>query len=289
MSRSTASHDQLVKLAEYREPAELREIVFVDPQTERVRILARPPQGAWSDQWLHDGADLIHASLDLVIPSADIVAADRDADPSPVPDVVGSEETTAMKLYYSPGACSLASHVALHEAGLGFEHVRVDLKAHTTERGDDFTAINPKGYVPALILDTGEVLTENVALLDWIAQQSPSLRPEGALGRTRLLELLAFISTEIHKSFKPFFAGGSDEDKRKAGEQIGRRFGYLAERLEDDFLTGAQPSVADFYLLVVLLWAAKFGVEAPASLVALRDRLRALESVQKAMRHEGLI
>lgn len=194
-----------------------------------------------------------------------------------------------MKLYYAPGACSLADHIALHEAGLGFQHVRVDLKAGTTEDGGDYRAINPKGYVPALVLDSGEVLTENVALLDWIAHQSPSLKPEGALGRTRLLELLAYISTEIHKGFKPFFAGGSDADKAKAGEVIGKRMGYLAERIEGDYLTGAHPSVADFYLFVMLLWAEKFGLDAPAPLAALRDRLKALESVRTAMRHERLI
>ena len=194
-----------------------------------------------------------------------------------------------MKLYYAPGACSLADHIALHEAGLGFQHVRVDLKAGTTEDGGDYRAINPKGYVPALVLDSGEVLTENVALLDWIAHQSPSLKPEGALGRTRLLELLAYISTEIHKGFKPFFAGGSDADKAKAGEVIGKRLSYLAERIEGDYLTGPHPSVADFYLFVMLLWADKFGLDAPAPLAVLRDRLKALESVQTAMRHEGLI
>lgn len=194
-----------------------------------------------------------------------------------------------MKLYYSPGACSLADHIALHDAGLGFEHVKVDLRAKTTERGDDFRAINPKGYVPALVLDSGETLTENVALLDWIAHQSATLRPEGPLGHTRQLEALAYISTELHKSFKPFFQNGSEEDKRKAAETIGQRLDYLAGSLQGDYLFGAQPSVADFYLFVMLLWAGKNGLNVPAPLAALRDRLMGRESVQKAMRHEGLI
>jgi glutathione S-transferase len=193
-----------------------------------------------------------------------------------------------MKLYYSPGACSLADHAALHEAGLDFEHVRVDLKARKTEHGDDYAAINPKGYVPALTLDSGETLSENIAILDWIAHQRPALKPDGALGHTHLLEALAFISTEIHKSFKPFFASGSDEDKAKAKAMILKRMDYLAERFDGDFLFGDEVSVADFYLFVMLLWAGKNDIDPPAPLPAFRDRMMALPSVQKAMQHEGL-
>lgn len=194
-----------------------------------------------------------------------------------------------MKLYYSPGACSLADHIALHEAGLGFSHVKVDLKAKKTEQGDDYSAINPKGYVPALVLDSGELLTENIAVLDWIAHQSPSLKPAGALGHTRLLELLAFISTEIHKGFGPFFKGGSDEEKKKAAETIAKRFAWLADNMQGEYLTGSEPSVADFYLFVMLLWAGKNDVDVPERLAAFRDRMMQRESVQTAMRHEGLI
>ena len=121
-----------------------------------------------------------------------------------------------MKLYYSPGACSLASHIALLEAGLEFELERVDLKSKLTETGADFTAINTKGYVPALVLDSGDVVTENIAVLDWIASQSPDLGLDGPLGRTQLLQALAYISTEIHKSFKPFFTGAN---RRGEGER----------------------------------------------------------------------
>lgn len=120
-----------------------------------------------------------------------------------------------MKLYYAPGACSLADHIALHEAGLNFEHERVDLKTKRTESGADFSQINPKGYVPALVLDSGETLSENIAILDWIADQSPALTPSGPLGRARLLEALAYISTEIHKSFKPFFSGAGVQKKQR--------------------------------------------------------------------------
>ncbi len=193
-----------------------------------------------------------------------------------------------MKLYYAPGACSLADHIALHEAGLSFDHERVDLKAKRTEGGVDFSTINPKGYVPALTLDSGETLSENIAILDWIAHQDSKLAPSGSMGHTHLLEALAFISTEIHKSFKPFFAGAGDSDKAKAGEMIGKRMGYLADTMKGDYLFGSTVSVADFYLFVMLLWAKKFGVEPPAPLVAFRERMMTLPSVQKAMKHEGL-
>jgi glutathione S-transferase len=193
-----------------------------------------------------------------------------------------------MKLYYAPGACSLADHIALHEEGLTFSHEKVDLKAKRTEAGVDFLTINPKGYVPALTLDSGETLTENIAILDWIAHQDSKLAPSAAMGHTHLLEALAFISTEIHKSFKPFFAGASDGDKAKAGEIIVKRMGYLADTMKGEYLFGPAVSVADFYLFVMLLWARKFNVEPPAPLVAFRERMMTLPSVQKAMKHEGL-
>ena len=193
-----------------------------------------------------------------------------------------------MKLYYSPGACSLADHIALHESGLAFEHEKVDLKAKRTESGEDYTAINPKGYVPALTLDSGETLSENIAILDWIAHQDTSLKPDGAMGHTRLLEALAFVSTEIHKSFKPFFSGASDEDKAKAGEMIVKRMTYLSEHLKGDFIFGDTVSVADFYFFVMLLWAQKFALTPPHKLTEYRDHMMTTPSVQKAMKHEGL-
>ena len=194
-----------------------------------------------------------------------------------------------MKLYYSPGACSLADHIALHEAGLPFEHERVDLKTKRTEHGADFNAVNPKGYVPALTLDSGETLTENVALLDWIADQSPTLKPEGALGRTRQLELLGYVAAELHKAFGPLFRGGDDEQKDAAKQAIATKLDFLAGGMTGEYLGGARLGVADFYLFVMLLWAGKHGVTVPARLNAYRDRLMTREAVQKAMRHEGLI
>jgi glutathione S-transferase len=129
--------------------------------------------------------------------------------------------------------------------------------------------------VPALTLDSGETLTENIAILDWIAHRSAALTPDGSLAHTRLLEALAYISTEIHKSFKPFFAGGGDDEKAKAGETIRKRMDYLADTMQGDYLFGSRLSVADSYLFVMLLWAGKNGLEAPA--------------IQAAMKHEGLI
>ena len=194
-----------------------------------------------------------------------------------------------MKLYYAPGACSLADHIALHQAGLTFEHEKVDLKAKRTAGGADFNAVNPKGYVPALTLDSGETLTENIAILDWIAHQDSALKPSGEMGHTHLLEVLAFISTEIHKGFKPFFSGAGEEEKKKAGEVILKRMGYLADKMAGDFLFGAKVSVADCYLFVMLLWAQKNQLDVPAKLVSFRDRMTALPAVRTAMTHEGLI
>ena len=194
-----------------------------------------------------------------------------------------------MKLYYAPGACSLADHIALHEAGLSFEHERVDLKTKQTERGEDYRTVNPKGYVPALKLDSGDVVTENVALLDWISDQSATLRPAGPFGRTRQLEALGWLSSELHKAFGPLFRGGSDEEKATAKDQIAAKLQFIAGQLKGDYLFGDQPSAADFYLFVMLLWARKNEVATPEALAALRDRLMTRPSVQTAMQHEGLI
>ncbi|RYD22996.1 MAG: glutathione S-transferase, partial [Lysobacteraceae bacterium] len=179
-----------------------------------------------------------------------------------------------MKLYYSPGACSLADHIALHEAGLPFELEKVDLKAKRTEGDVDYTTINPKGYVPALTLDSGETVTENVAILDWIAHQDTALKPVGAMGHTHLLEALAYISTEVHKSFKPFFSGASDEAQIQASDVILKRLGYLADTMQGDYLFGKSLSVADCYLFVMLMWAAKNRIDVPASLERFRDRMK---------------
>jgi glutathione S-transferase len=194
-----------------------------------------------------------------------------------------------MKLYYATGACSLAGRIALHEAGLGAMFERVNLKTRTTETGADFLTINPKGYVPALVLDDEEIVTENVAVLFWIAGQAPHLAPDGALGQVRLIEALTFISTEVHKGFKPFFVPGArDVDTTNAAEAISGRLNFLAEGLEP-YLLGMRFTVADAYLFVMLLWAHKFGVSVPSALSAYRKRISEREPVQRALTEEGLL
>ncbi|MBZ9799589.1 MULTISPECIES: glutathione binding-like protein [unclassified Mesorhizobium] len=194
-----------------------------------------------------------------------------------------------MKLYYSPLACSLADHIALEEAGAAFERETVNLKTKRTGSGDDFTTVTRKGYVPALVLDSGETLTENVAVLDWIAAQYPALGVEGPMGRTRVLEALTYVSTEIHRSFKPMWHQGSDAEMAKARTTITAQLDLFANGLKTDYLFGEKPSVADFYLFVMLLWAARFQVPVPAPLEALRARIAARPAVRITMKREGLV
>jgi len=194
-----------------------------------------------------------------------------------------------MKLYYHPGACSLSSQIALREAQRPFEGIDVDLESKVTAAGENYSAINPKGYVPALELDNGELITENLAVLDYIATESPKLGLDGGLGRTRLIEMLTYISTELHKSFKPFVTSGSMwPDKANASFYITKRMQYLAGNLRGDYLFGDRPTVADFYLFVTLRWADEFGVEIPEGLLGLRQRLEARPAVRAALEAEGL-
>ncbi len=193
-----------------------------------------------------------------------------------------------MRLYFAPGACSFADHVALHEANLPFEWIKVDLKTKRTEDGLDFNAINPKGYVPALVLDPGEVLTENIAILMWVADRTPGLVPKEELGRYRLLEMLAFISTEIHKQFKPLFSPDADDKaKTQAKETILKRLTYIAERMKGDYALNNQFTVADCYLFTMLCWARKMAMTLPAPLPAYARRVAERESVKMALQHEG--
>lgn len=194
-----------------------------------------------------------------------------------------------MKLYFCPGACSLAAHIALVEAGADFDSESVDLIKKVTAGGADFNTVTSKGYVPAIALDDGDVLTENIAVLDFLAGKYPQLGLQGSLGRTRLLEALAYISTEIHKSFKPFWMGANDPDKAAAAAYIGKRMRYLADNLQTDYLFGDTPSVADFYLFVTLYWAERFQIDVPVELRALYKRVQTRPAVQKTLAAEGLI
>ena len=194
-----------------------------------------------------------------------------------------------MKLYYSPGACSLASHIVLKELGLPFEAVAVDLKTKKTRAGADFSAVNPKGYVPVLELDSGAILTEGPAVLQYLADQRPAaaLAPaNGSLERYRLQEWLGFINSEIHKAFGPLFDPTAAEDvKTAARERIARRLDYTQQALAGrDYLLGAQFTVADAYLYTVLNWTGFSGIDLgrwPA-LKAYHARIAARAAVQAA-------
>jgi glutathione S-transferase len=200
-----------------------------------------------------------------------------------------------MKLYYSPGACSLSPHIALAEAGLAYNVEKVDLKTKKTESGADFFAINPAGYVPALVLDNGEVLTEGPAIVQYIADLAPTKKlapPAGSFERVRLQEVLNFISTELHKSFSPLFNPATPEDwKTVVRGLIGRRLDVVEQKLADrDYLMG-EFSVADGYLFTVLGWGRMVGVDVAARplLAAYLARVMARPAVQQAMKEEGLI
>jgi glutathione S-transferase len=200
-----------------------------------------------------------------------------------------------MKLYYSPGACSLAPHIALHEAGVKFETEKVDLAAKKTERGADYWSINPKGYVPALQLDNGEILTEVSAILQYVADRNPGAKLLPAFGseeRYRALEWIGFIATEIHKGFGPLWKPDTpDAYKAIAVETLAKRLQYVGSQLGSQYLTGAQFTVADAYLFVVVSWSKYLKVDLTpyAGLRALLERIAARPAAQAAMKAEGLI
>jgi glutathione S-transferase len=198
-----------------------------------------------------------------------------------------------MKLYIWPGACSLASNIALHEAGIPFEISKVDKRTKRAD-GVDFVTINPKGYVPALQLDDGQVLTENVAVLQYIADLNPAAKlapPAGTMERYRLQEWLSFINSEVHKSFSPLFsAEATEETKTYARNYLTKRLAYLDGALGDrTYLTGDQFTVADAYLFTVLGWGAHVGVDIGPKLKSYVERVRARPKVIEAMTAEGLI
>ncbi|WP_374405213.1 glutathione binding-like protein [Pelagerythrobacter sp.] len=192
-----------------------------------------------------------------------------------------------MKLYYAPGACSLASHIALIESGRTFDKVKVDLGKHQTEDGEDFYAISPRGYVPAIASDDFDVLTENPAVLAYVADWTGAA-PKGN-DHYRMLEWLGFIGTELHGGYHPLFGKDTDERQAKAKKALADKY-QLTEKLMDgrEWLVGDGPTVADNYLFVTLLWADKFGVELPDTLKEYRKRNLARDSVKQAMAAEGL-
>ena len=200
-----------------------------------------------------------------------------------------------MKLYYSPGACSLAPHIALAEAALPYTAVKVDLRKHVTEDGTDFYTINPKGYVPFLALDDGTTLSEVAVILQYIADRKPgTLAPAfGGFDRYRLMEWLNYVATEVHKQFGPLWYPMTPEATKAAQkEKLASRFEFISKTLaRQPFLTGESFTVADAYLFTVLRWAAPLKVDlAPfPALTQFMARVEARPGVQKALAAEGLL
>jgi glutathione S-transferase len=194
-----------------------------------------------------------------------------------------------MKLYYAPGACSLSCRISLHEAKLPADFERVDIKTKTTEHGYDYTAINPKGYVPMLVLDDGSAVTENAAILDFIAGSDPSLAPRGPLGRTRLIEMLSWLSTELHVVFKPFWHSEAEAERAAAAQAVAKRLELISEHIAELYLFGARFTVADAYLFVMLRWARAFDVPMSPQMIGYFERVGERETVRRALAEEGLI
>ena len=203
-----------------------------------------------------------------------------------------------MKLYYKPGACSLASHIILEEIGEPFELEKTDTAAGKTDSGEDFSDISPNGYVPALKIPNGEIITENPAILQYLANLTSKheLAPaSGTLKRVRLQELLNFLSSELHKAFGPFFSGEAlSADRRSEAERnVARRIGHIEQRLgnERSFLLDETFTVADAYAFVVLNWANFVGIDLSPwpRTQAYVELIRARPSVVKAMTTEGLL
>ena len=201
-----------------------------------------------------------------------------------------------MKLYYSPGACSLSPHIALHEAGLAYTPVLASTKSHKLQDGTDYYTNNPQGYVPLLELDSGERLREGPAIVQYIADQVPDkqLAPaNGTLARYRLQEWLTFIGTELHKGFSPLFNPATPEDyKPMVRERLLQRLQWVDSQLADkQYLMGDQFTVADGYLFTVTNWTqpTKLDISGLANLAAYRERVGARPAVQAAMKAEGLL
>jgi glutathione S-transferase len=193
-----------------------------------------------------------------------------------------------MKLYYAPGACSLATRICLHEAGIAAQFERVDLHARLTETGADYLRINPKGSVPLLVLEDGNAISENVALLDLLAERAPSLGVRGPLGRTRLIEMLSFLSTELHIAFKPFFHEVGAAEKAVASEVAARDLDLLTGRLEQGYLFGSVFTVADAYLFAMLRWALAFDIPMQPEMFGYFGRVRSRSAVRRSLSEEGL-
>jgi glutathione S-transferase len=200
-----------------------------------------------------------------------------------------------MKLYYSPGACSLSPHIALLEAGLPYDLVKVDLRAKKIENGDDYLKVNPKGQVPALVMDNGELLTEGPVIVQIIADKAAgkNLAPaRDSTERYKLQEWLNYITGELHKNFGPMFSPVlGDDAKAFFKDRVMGKFKYVDSVIGRDYLMGKQFTVADGYLFTMLTWAdrLKFDLSAMPNLLAYKARVAARPKVQEALTKEGLM
>ena len=194
-----------------------------------------------------------------------------------------------MKLYYSPGACSMAAHIIGIEGGLDLALEKVDLKTHRTETGVNFMTINAKDYVPALELEDGALLTENTAILPYLGDKT-GLMPADGIARYRVLEWLGYITSELHKAFTPLFHGGSEHEKTEARDEILLRLRFVEDKLSGDWLMGETFGVADAYLFVILRWARTMHLDLASMphLQAFKARMEARPGVQQALKEEGL-
>jgi glutathione S-transferase len=205
-------------------------------------------------------------------------------------------QENSMKLYYSPGACSLSPHIAFREAGLPVTLVRVNTKTHQLDDGTDYYTINPRGYVPVLELDSGERLSEGPAIVQYLADRNlaSGLAPAaGTTERYRLQEWLNFISTELHKQFSPMFAANTPPEYQQIlKERIAKRFDWLSNELKGkDYLLGKQFTVADAYLYTILRWTAFVGIDLAKwpVLAGYSARVTARPKVHEALITEGLV
>jgi len=200
-----------------------------------------------------------------------------------------------MKLYYSPGACSQAPHIILNETNTNYELVKVDFSTKKTEHGEDFTKINPNGYVPALQLDNGEVITEGVAIMQYLADLSPQsdIVPANAtFARAKLQEKLNYLTSELHKGFVPLFGDNSDIIKNQAKDNLAKKFNYLDSLLEKTaYLSGEKFSIADAYLFVISNWTKMTGIDLSnwSNVSALVNKVFKRDAVQKTLKAEGLL
>jgi glutathione S-transferase len=200
-----------------------------------------------------------------------------------------------LKLYYSPGACSQAPHILLHEIGLDHDAIRVDLRSKTLESGSSYLEVNAKGAVPALELDSGDVLTENAVILQYLGDRSSVgevLPPLGQFRRYRVLEWVNYITTELHKSFAPLFKpNAGDETKRFYREVIRERLDYVERELgQGPFLCGDELTIADPYLFVISGWTdMMLGLSSWPNVAAFRERMLQRDSVRNVLRFEGLL